>query len=310
MRKTATILTLLLMALSLGISGVASASNADTAKHLCKQKLRGMSHYSHFHGVQANRVSRGNFKVSGKVKDDRDAKDHNFNCNVRHGELTSWYVTPPASGDHHANAKEIGAGLLAVALIAAVAHEADKHQTDKQQDYDKGKSNPFRDMDHLKKSCRHEIRKHLRHDHGPVESIRLRTADLDGRNLSGKGRVKFKDATHHQMTYTCMFDRRGRIHDGHYHYIGESDSGSPHASGHHGNGVQFWRVTGVPANDVLNMRSGPSTYNRITGALGNGDKVRNLGCRNEHGSRWCKIRMRSDMKEEGWVNARYLARAD
>lgn len=67
------------------------------------------------------------------------------------------------------------------------------------------------------------------------------------------------------------------------------------------------RVTGVPRNDLLNVRSGPSARNAIVGALANGDRVRNLGCRDEGGSRWCRIQMLDDMRSEGWVNARYLS---
>ncbi len=38
-------------------------------------------------------------------------------------------------------------------------------------------------------------------------------------------------------------------------------------------------------------------------------RVRNLGCRSEGNSRWCRIRMLDDMGSEGWVNARYLTSA-
>ena len=65
-------------------------------------------------------------------------------------------------------------------------------------------------------------------------------------------------------------------------------------------------MAGVPRNDILNVRNGPSTHSRIVGALANGDRVRNLGCRNEDGSRWCRIQMLDEMRSEGWVNARYL----
>ncbi len=66
------------------------------------------------------------------------------------------------------------------------------------------------------------------------------------------------------------------------------------------------RVTGVPAADVLNVRSGPGSNNPIVGALGNGDTVRMLGCENVGNSRWCEIEMMTEMRERGWVNARYL----
>jgi uncharacterized protein YraI len=71
-------------------------------------------------------------------------------------------------------------------------------------------------------------------------------------------------------------------------------------------GSNVMRVYGVPANDVLNVRSGPGTQNGIVGALGNGDTVRMLVCQNVGGARWCEIEMMTDMRERGWVNARYL----
>jgi len=75
---------------------------------------------------------------------------------------------------------------------------------------------------------------------------------------------------------------------------------APRGSGH------VTHVTGVAANDVLNVRSGPGTNDRIVGALGNGDQVRNLGCQSHGSSRWCQIEMMTDMHERGWVNTRYL----
>ncbi len=71
-------------------------------------------------------------------------------------------------------------------------------------------------------------------------------------------------------------------------------------------GASTMRVTGVPTNDVLNVRNGPGTGNRIVGALANGDSVRMLGCQGVGASRWCEIEMMTDMRERGWVNARFL----
>lgn len=77
-------------------------------------------------------------------------------------------------------------------------------------------------------------------------------------------------------------------------------------SGSSGGASEIARVTGIPAGDVLNVRSGPGTSYRIVGALGNGDRVRNLGCQSQGSSRWCRIEMMTDMRERGWVNGRYL----
>jgi len=79
---------------------------------------------------------------------------------------------------------------------------------------------------------------------------------------------------------------------------------APSTSGASGDVVN---VSGVPANDVLNVRSGPGTSHGIVGALGNGDQVRNLGCQGHGKARWCQIEMMTDMRERGWVNARYLS---
>ena len=77
-------------------------------------------------------------------------------------------------------------------------------------------------------------------------------------------------------------------------------SSTPRGSGH------VTHVTGVAADDVLNVRSGPGTNYRIVGALGNGSQVRKLGCQSHGNSSWCEIEMMTDMHERGWVNARYL----
>lgn len=66
-------------------------------------------------------------------------------------------------------------------------------------------------------------------------------------------------------------------------------------------------IAGVPANDVLNVRAGPGTNHSIVGALGNGSQVRNLRCKQYGSSRWCEIEMITDMRERGWINARFIS---
>ncbi|MDP5305494.1 SH3 domain-containing protein [Paracoccus spongiarum] len=68
----------------------------------------------------------------------------------------------------------------------------------------------------------------------------------------------------------------------------------------------FWQVAGVPANDVLNIRAEPSARARQTGALANGDLVRNAGCRDTAAGRWCRIELLDEMGGSGWVNAGFL----
>ncbi|MEW9922299.1 SH3 domain-containing protein [Marimonas sp. MJW-29] len=83
-------------------------------------------------------------------------------------------------------------------------------------------------------------------------------------------------------------------------YLTIAGSAPPPASG------PIVRVTGVAANDVLNVRAGPGTRHRVVGALSNGSQVRRLGCQSQGQARWCQIEMMTDMRERGWVNARFL----
>lgn len=79
----------------------------------------------------------------------------------------------------------------------------------------------------------------------------------------------------------------------------------PEAPGGPGAG-EVMRVTGLAPGGLLNVRGGPGTSYRVTGALGNGDTVRSLGCEAGAGGRWCRIQMMTDLRETGWVSARYL----
>jgi len=88
-------------------------------------------------------------------------------------------------------------------------------------------------------------------------------------------------------------------------------------------GPDFFEVTGVPDDDVLNIRTRPDPTAEIIGQIPpDGSCVRNLGCqggltfqeftelseeqkavRLKENPRWCKVRYRD---VEGWVAGRYL----
>lgn len=77
-----------------------------------------------------------------------------------------------------------------------------------------------------------------------------------------------------------------------------------------GGGPDFWEVTGVAADDLLNLRAGPSTRNQVIGQFANGDVLRNLGCQMQGGQRWCKVVLAAGENDpEGWVAGRYLREA-
>ncbi|MWD26250.1 SH3 domain-containing protein [Aquicoccus sp. SCR17] len=108
--------------------------------------------------------------------------------------------------------------------------------------------------------------------------------------------------------FTCSFDRSGRRMT-EFFADGRSQPGFLPGAAGPAPGSGLAQVANVPANDVLNMRSGPGPGYPITGALSNGTTVRLLQCSSGAGPRWCEIEMMTDMRERGWVNARYLSGA-
>lgn len=185
------------------------------------------SSYSDPQDVRVDETSQNSFNVNGKVKD-RDSREHRFDCRIENKEVISWNVS---SGDSDSDKKKnktgkmlaIGAGVVGVAALVAIlanSKSGDKEHDDSRATYNSGKSNPFGDMRYLKSECRRVVREHLVRDHGAVEDLDLDQANLNGRALSGDGRVSFESGGARNLTYTCNFDRGGNVYDGSYIYGG------------------------------------------------------------------------------------------
>ncbi len=108
--------------------------------------------------------------------------------------------------------------------------------------------------------------------------------------------------------FACSYDRSGRRIVEFYAQGRARPNPLPGGGGSAGGGgSNIVSVTGLASNDVLNVRSGPGTNFRIIGALANGDRVRRLRCETPGSTTWCEIEMQTDMRERGWVSARYLS---
>lgn len=70
-------------------------------------------------------------------------------------------------------------------------------------------------------------------------------------------------------------------------------------------GPDYWKVAHVASDDTLNIRSGPSTQNRVIAHAPNGAVFRNLGCKGSGNSRWCHLET-PDGRVSGWASGRYL----
>lgn len=185
------------------------------------------SSYSDPQDVRTEETGHNSFYVTGRVKD-RDDRRRHFECRIEHKEVTSWNVSSHDSDsdkkkNNTGKALAIGAGVVgAAALIAILASSksGDQAHDDSRTTYNSGKSNPFDDMRYLRMECRRVVREHLVRDHGAVEDLDLDQANLNGRSLSGDGRVSFSSGGARNLTYTCNFDRGGNIYDGNYSYQG------------------------------------------------------------------------------------------
>ena len=227
--------------LSLAIAAVLASPTAfaydrDDAIADCQDKIFDDSQYSRYsgaHGATAQETGRNSYKVTGLVKD-RDKKDHRFNCRIDHREVVSWNVSPEQISDaDKKKAAAIGAGVLGLAIVAA-AVSGNKDHDDKRSAYERNENSPFDDMGYLKRECTNELRRHLDRDHGAVRDLELTYPHLNGRTLIGNGRVFFERGGRRDLSFTCEFDRRGRIQDGHYSYadgggddrMGRADEGA------------------------------------------------------------------------------------
>jgi hypothetical protein len=74
-------------------------------------------------------------------------------------------------------------------------------------------------------------------------------------------------------------------------------------------GPDFWEVAGLRGSTSLNLRADPSTTGAIVTRLGNGARLKNLGCKMVAGDRWCRVEMAVDASVTGWVAGKYLREA-
>ena len=230
----------------------------------CQDKIFDDSQYSRYsgaHGATAQETGRNSYKVTGLVKD-RDKKDHRFNCRIDHREVVSWNVSPEAISDSDKKtAAAVGAGVLGLAILAA-AVSGNKDHDDKRNSYEKGGNSPFDDMGYLKQECTNEVRRHLDRDHGAVRDLELTHPHLHDRTLSGNGRVSFERGGRRELSFTCDFDRRGQVQDGHYSYVGGDDDGrmaraDEGGAGASKGGIPFFNATCPGGYEVHADQGGP-----------------------------------------------------
>ncbi len=201
---------------SIALTSSAYAYNKDNAVTACIDRVT-EHNTGKYHTPKHVRVSdkgHHSYVVTGDVASDRDGARHTFSCSIRHKELVNYHVNEPnsADGSHKNTAAAIGAGILALAVIAAA--NKDRHEG-----HGKGAS-PFSDMKYLKRQCKQNILHQIQADHPRrhIHKVKLHNVHLNHRTLKGAGEVIWRNRNVRDLSFSCDFDRRGKVYDGYYHF--------------------------------------------------------------------------------------------
>jgi len=194
-------------------------AHADSSRAIaaCQTAVQNDSRFSSARESNAEQHGKGVFKVTGLVKDAMN-RDHRYTCRYEHGEVVSYNVTEASVPENNQKAAAIGAGLIGLAAVAALAkHNDDDNHRKSRDSYYRGDNYAFDDRNYLKRECSEEIRAHIDRDHGKVVSIDLQAPYVHDRVMSGTGEVYFRNGGSRELRYTCNFDRNGREFDPHKH---------------------------------------------------------------------------------------------
>ena len=192
----------------------ATASEEHRAKKLCKNKITQVYGVSRFNNVWVEEVGNHKFKIHGKVR----AQDHTypFNCKVKNGHVKSYAYNGPHSrhrDDHDdsnlGTAVAVGAGL---AIIAALAASADDDSDDKAAASDIATSKSV-----LEDDCHDMLQYRIRDEHDSAAEVRIKHSELRGRDLKGEAKVRSAWGAPQRATFSCHFNRNGRLLDSSYH---------------------------------------------------------------------------------------------
>ncbi|MEX5729149.1 uncharacterized protein Ga0609869_002502 [Rhodovulum iodosum] len=78
---------------------------------------------------------------------------------------------------------------------------------------------------------------------------------------------------------------------------------TPAVAGATADGPDFYRVTGVAADDMLNLRRGPGTGFEVIVGL---PPLREVNLLSREGNGWCLVSLRETPQLQGYVSCRYL----
>jgi hypothetical protein len=202
-------------ALISGLSGAALASDEEKeAKKLCKHKIQEVYGARKFRENWVEQVGNHKFKVHGQAV----VEDywHSYDCKVKNGSLKSYSYDGPAR--HHSSSENdddsklgtaiaVGAGVAILAALASQSGEDDR----------RGESTPDVKKSVLEDDCHDILQYRIRDEHDRSARVKMQDSAINGHDLKGEAKVKYDHGRPHHASYTCHFDRHGRIVDSSYY---------------------------------------------------------------------------------------------
>jgi len=212
MRKNISILLALVFSVAFLFASTVSASEEHEARKLCKSKITEIYGVKQFSDLLTDQVGNHKFKIQGKVR----VSNHKypFNCKVKNGYVKSYAYNGPH--DRHPEHKDdddsnvgaaiaVGAGLAIIAALAASSND------------DHGSSNISSSKTVLEDDCHDMLQYRLRDEHDGTATVRMKSSQLRGKDLKGEIKVKYLRRNDQRGSYTCHFNKNGRLLDSSYH---------------------------------------------------------------------------------------------
>lgn len=255
-------LTLPLAATALALLPMAQALaryDDRDAQRTCEREIRRHYGYNDIRNSTAQHEGQSRYTVRGEIVV-HGGKDQRYICKISHEEVTGLKLLDldkhNGSSDHDKNtAAAVGVGVLGLALLAAAASDKSQPEDAPYQWQDRTDGRPFDDYEQLKQACAHELRRHLKAEHGPVDRMAIQTAVLHDRQLSGNAHIAWRDGNDADLKYDCAFDRSARIYDGKYHYVTSRSSRpnptGPYTTAHYDATTQLRCSLGSPSHDKM-----------------------------------------------------------
>lgn len=205
---------LLAAAISLAVlaSSATFASEENEARRLCENKIRHAYGVGDFLHVSEQRLGNHKFLVHGKVRS--DGHRYPFSCKVKRGQIKSYSYDGPHQKRDEDEGSGLGTALAVGAGLAIVAALAASQSGDDDEDRTSGLRE---DKSVLEDECHDELQYRIRDEHDRTARVHLRNSRLEGRDLSGEANVRYHGDHPHLATFTCHFDRHGRVTDSSYY---------------------------------------------------------------------------------------------